>query len=79
MGPSDGFLRLTLVSMAFGIWFMMTACALLLWRFLIGPPPESLVQIVIGSGMFAVAGILVSVAGCCVPHRRQPPSRSGYE
>ncbi len=79
MAPRDGFLRLTLVSMAFGVWFMLTACAVLLWCFLVGPPPRAIVQLAIASGMVAVAAILVSVAGCCVPNRRQPPDRSGHE
>ncbi|NLT42736.1 MAG: hypothetical protein GXX93_08695 [Anaerolineae bacterium] len=72
MMPSAGMLRLALISMAFGLWFMLTACALLLWRFLVGPPPQLLVHGVICSGMLSVAGILVSVAGCCVPQRQAP-------
>lgn len=73
MMPSSGMLRLALMTMAFGVWFILAACALMGWHYLVEPPPQSLVRGVIAVGMLSVAGILVSIAGCCVPQRQRPP------
>lgn len=81
MMPNTGMLRLALMSMAFGLWFILVACALLVWRYLVGPPPQFLVQGAIGAGLLSVAGIFVAAAGCCLPQRTAPtdPEHSGYD
>jgi len=71
--PGDGYLRLTVVAMALGLWFMVTAVLLLVWHYTAGGVPPVLVKIVIGVGIVSTAVILVSVALGALPPRRQPP------